>query len=100
MSSYKRLDSTGVSTLSNNVFIKSKSALESVQNVSPEVLGESEESVSSKNYASGDYFVKNDILCKAKTNILIGDPLVLNTNYEETTVSNELTNIINEINLL
>ena len=41
--------------------------------------------------AKGEYFYLNRKLCKAKTTIACGAILTLNTNYEITTVENELT---------
>ncbi len=41
----------------------------------------------------GEYFYLNRKLCKAKTNIAKGAILTLNTNYEITTVENELTKL-------
>lgn len=44
----------------------------------------------SKAYSTGQYFLHNDQFCKAKTNIASGATFTLNTNYEVTTVANEL----------
>lgn len=43
--------------------------------------------------AKGEYFYLNRKLCKAKTTIACGAILTLNTNYEITTVENELTKL-------
>lgn len=47
----------------------------------------------SKLYAQGDYFVKNNKMCKAKTSIAKGATLTLNTNYEEFTLAEILKTI-------
>ena len=44
----------------------------------------------SRAYAVGRYFILNDQFCKAKTAIAPGATFTLNTNYEVTTVANEL----------
>ena len=44
----------------------------------------------SQAYAIGKYFILNDQFCKAKTAIASGATFTLNTNYEVTTVANEL----------
>lgn len=44
----------------------------------------------SKAYSVGQYFLHNDQFCKAKTTIASGATFTLNTNYEVTTVANEL----------
>lgn len=44
----------------------------------------------SKAYSVGQYFLHNDQFCKAKTAIASGATFTLNTNYEVTTVANEL----------
>lgn len=47
----------------------------------------------SKPYVQGDYFVKNNKMCKAKTSIAKGATLTLNTNYEEKTLAEILKTI-------
>ena len=44
----------------------------------------------SREYAVGKYFMLNNQFCKAKTAIASGATFTLNTNYEVTTVANEL----------
>ncbi len=44
----------------------------------------------SQAYAVGKYFVLNGKFCKAKTSIASGATFTLNTNYEVTTIANEL----------
>lgn len=44
----------------------------------------------SKAYSIGQYFLHNNVFCKAKTSIASGATFTLNTNYEETTVAAEL----------
>ena len=44
----------------------------------------------SQAYTAGQYFLHNNVFCKAKTNIASGATFTLNTNYEETTVAAEL----------
>lgn len=44
----------------------------------------------SKAYTTGQYFLHNNVFCKAKTAIASGATFTLGTNYEETTVAAEL----------
>ena len=44
----------------------------------------------SQAYTTGQYFLRNNVFCKAKTNIASGATFTLNTNYEETTIAAEL----------
>ena len=44
----------------------------------------------SKAYTTGQYFLHNNVFCKAKTNIASGATFTLNTNYEETDIATEL----------
>lgn len=48
---------------------------------------------SSKSYAAGDYFIYNDQLCKALTAISAGAALSEGTNYETTSLENEIAGL-------
>ena len=54
--------------------------------IAPEETG----TTASRTYAVGKYFLLNHQLCKAKTAIASGATFTLNTNYEVTTVADEL----------
>lgn len=47
-------------------------------------------STASQAYSTGQYFLRNNVFCKAKTSIASGASFTLNTNYQETTVAAEL----------
>ena len=53
---------------------------------------------SSKTYAAGDYFIYNNTLCKALTDIPSGTALSLGDNYEATSVKNELAGLNGKLN--
>lgn len=48
---------------------------------------------SSKSYAAGDYFIYNNQLCKALTAISAGTALTPGTNYETTSLENEIAEL-------
>lgn len=50
-----------------------------------------DETTSSQQYAVGQYFVRNGLLCKAITTIASGETFTKNTNYAETNVGGELS---------
>ena len=59
--------------------------------VATSVIGTEETgSTASKSYSAGEYFVKDDKLCKVTTSISSGATLTKNTNYTEGDVSSEL----------
>ena len=60
-----------------------------------------ESAVATKAYEAGQYLTCTNVFLKAKTNISIGDNLVIGTNVEETSVGNELESIADDaVNIL
>ena len=60
-----------------------------------------ESAVATKAYKAGQYLTYTNAFLKAKTNISIGDNLVIGTNVEETSVGNELESIADDaVNIL
>ena len=69
--------------------------MEEIENLRKTIAPIEDEDTASKLYGQGRYFFRNGNFCKAKTDILQNAQFILNTNYEVTTVANELYDAIN-----
>lgn len=97
MSDYKRLDDSGLSALVTGYFTKIKDKLEDLGGLSNDAVATVEEETASKNYTTGDYFIKNDKLNVVKQNTTADTTWIKDENYEETSISEELNSINQKI---
>ena len=69
--------------------------MEEIENLRKTIAPIEDGDTASQLYGQGRYFFHNGDFCKAKTDILQNAQFTLNTNYEVTTVANELYDAIN-----